>query len=430
MNSTIPSALFLSCAALLLPGGAPASRAADAPPALAIDTLVSEVLANNPELAFYEAEIDAARAALASAGARADPELAFEIGRKRVAERGGILAGEGTAWSVSVSQVFAWPGRLPLRKAIANRDLALAELGLDRFRAALASRARLLAHGLHAAHERAAAKSEVAARYRELREVFLAREPGGITPLLETRVIEAQELALQHAATDAQLAVQSALVELNQLRGYPVDTLVRISAAPLVLPPPPSVETMLAAAREHDFEFRAARIELEQQGLHVSLARQEARPGITLGPYYAEEQAGERERTLGLAVSLPLPVSGRAGAGIAMAEARRRQAEAALLVAGRALERDVVTAAHAYAARVEAASRWSPDAARRFRDAAALADRHYRLGAVPIGTYVELQNSYLEAIDAIYDTLQEALEAARTLELLTGLAFPAREVAP
>ena len=30
----------------------------------------------------------------------------------------------------------------------------------------------------------------------------------------------------------------------------------------------------------------------------------------------------------------------------------------------------------------------------KFRAAAALADRHYRLGAVPIATYVELQNSY------------------------------------
>jgi cobalt-zinc-cadmium efflux system outer membrane protein len=42
------------------------------------------------------------------------------------------------------------------------------------------------------------------------------------------------------------------------------------------------------------------------------------------------------------------------------------------------------------------------------------------LGAVPIATYVELQKQYLEAIDAILATKQDALLAAQNLESLTG----------
>ena len=49
-----------------------------------------------------------------------------------------------------------------------------------------------------------------------------------------------------------------------------------------------------------------------------------------------------------------------------------------------------------------------------------MADRHYRLGAVPIGTYVELQDKYLEATEAINEVQTQALEAALTLEQLTG----------
>jgi cobalt-zinc-cadmium efflux system outer membrane protein len=56
-----------------------------------------------------------------------------------------------------------------------------------------------------------------------------------------------------------------------------------------------------------------------------------------------------------------------------------------------------------------------------FRDAAELADRHYRLGAVPVSTYVELQKQYLEAVEALLETKEEALKAAQELELLTGL---------
>jgi cobalt-zinc-cadmium efflux system outer membrane protein len=65
--------------------------------------------------------------------------------------------------------------------------------------------------------------------------------------------------------------------------------------------------------------------------------------------------------------------------------------------------------------------RWRPDSIQQFKDAAELADRHYRLGAVPLSTYVELQKEYLEAVEALVETRKEALEAAGELELLTGL---------
>lgn len=395
-----------------------------------IQTLVSDILSKNPELAFYEAELEAAKAGRRAAGTRENPELSMSVGRKRVTDPFGTLAGEGTAWTVSVSQTFNWPGRISLRKAIANQDIALAELGLARFKAALASRARTLIYGLHAAQERAAAAAEVASRYQALRELFLAREPGGITPLLETRVIEAQELTLQKRATEAQLAVQTALVELNQLRGLPVDTPIAVAPVKLALGSAPDLDRILSAAGEGNFEFRAAKIELEQQGLVVSLARNESRPSFTVSPYLSQEKAGDKERTFGVGLSIPLPVNGRAGANVASAEARRRQAETAVLVAQRNMEREVITATHRLAAKLAESAKWTPDAARKFRDAAELADRHYRLGAVPISTYIELQNSYLDAIEALYETQQEALDAAGTLQFLTGLELDAVETQP
>ena len=64
-----------------------------------------------------------------------------------------------------------------------------------------------------------------------------------------------------------------------------------------------------------------------------------------------------------------------------------------------------------------------------FRKAAELADRHYRLGAVPIAIYVELQKQYLEAVEALLDTRREALEAGQQIQLLTGLEFNAVQTA-
>lgn len=397
---------------------------------IALDALVTEIVARNPELAFYAAEIETAKAGRRSAGTFADPELSLDIGRKRARDSSGVLAGEGTAWSVSLAQTFEWPGRLALRKAIANRQVELAELGLARFQRALAARARTLAFGLHAAGAKAAAVREVADRFATLKETFLAREPAGITPQLETRVIEASELVLQRRAVDAELALQTALIELNQLRGAAAEAPLRVAARALKFNDAPTFAELFAAAREQNFDFKMKRVELEQQGIEVQLARHERHPAVTVRPFYSQEKAGDRESTVGVGLSVPLPVTNRSRGTIDIAEARRRQAEAAIHVAQRELERDVLTASHAFATRVAETRRWAPDTGEKFREAAALADRHYRLGAVPIATYVELQTSYLDAVEALLDTQREALEAGFRLQLLTGLEFNAVAIVP
>jgi outer membrane protein, heavy metal efflux system len=111
----------------------------------------------------------------------------------------------------------------------------------------------------------------------------------------------------------------------------------------------------------------------------------------------------------------------RNGANIEAAQARQVQAETSLLVSQREVERKVLEAAATYEAKLRELKRWRPDSTEQFRDAAELADRHYRLGAVPVATYVELQKEYLEAVEAMLETKKEALEAVQNLELLTGL---------
>src|SRR6185503_12633516 len=74
--------------------------------------------------------------------------------------------------------------------------------------------------------------------------------------------------------------------------------------------------------------------------------------------------------------------------------------------------------------RLREMAKWRPDSVQHFKDAAELADRHYRLGAVPISIYVELQKQYLEAVESLLDTKKDALDSAQQLELLTGLSLP------
>ncbi len=387
--------------------------------AVTLDALVAETLERNLELKFYQAEILAAKGGRKTAGLLANPELSGSVGNKTV--RGGGLSAEGVAWSASVMQPFEWPGRLGLRKAIANRDIELAELGYARFKLALAGRVRTLAYGLFAAQEKAVATREVAERFKALREVLVQRDPAGLTPLLETRVIEATELTMQRKASAATLATQAALLELNQLRGVAPAAHLSVASTHLAFRSAESMETLTTLAHTNNFELRLRAVELAQQGFRVDLAKNERFPSISVGPTISEENAGDRERIIGVGVSLPLPLWDRNKGNIEMAVARHMQAEVSLNVTTREIERKVVEAALTYETKVREIAKWRPDSVEYFRDAAEVADRHYRLGAVPISTYVELQKQYLEAVENLLDTKREALEAAQNLELLTGL---------
>jgi cobalt-zinc-cadmium efflux system outer membrane protein len=387
---------------------------------VSIDDLVADALKFNPELAFYDAEIAAAKGERRVAAAYPNLEISGDIGRKRSREIGGGLAGEGTAWSVSVAQPLEFPGRIALRKAIANRQVELAELGLDQFRATLASRVREAAYQLHIAQAQARAAEQAAQRGQELIEVLVQRDPAGVNPLLETRLIEASVITLNARATEAFTQATALTGELNQLRGQPLSTPVQIAPPTLTFAELPSAETLVTEALANNFDIRAQQLELAQQGLRVDLSRKDRWKEITMAPFYSQERAGERESTVGVGLSIPVPIWNRNTGNIQAAQARQQQAEVAVSLTQRRVERELREKVAAYNARLAEMSRWRPEIVESLREAAELADRHYRLGAVPVATYVELQEKYLEALEAILTTRARALQHRQEIQLLSG----------
>lgn len=411
--------MFLGVLAQSQTNPAPQSETVSSAAPLSLPALVNEALERNPELQFYKAEIAAAKAGRNTAGVLANPEFSGSFGNKTARASG--VETEGIAWAVSIVQPFEWPGRIGLRKAIANRDVELAELGFERFKLALAGRIRARAFNLFAAEAKARSANEVADRFNDLLDVLVQRDPAGLTPMLETRVIEAMALKARRKATDARISANSARFELNQLRGLPLDSKIVVAPPKVEFAQPPEMDRLQELARRNNFDLRVRTAELEQQGFRVDLAKNERFPAISIGPNFSEERAGDRERIVGFSISLPLPFWNRNPGNIQANEARQLQAEIALNVAGREIERNVSEAAMIYRTKLEELSLSRTNAVQHFREAAELADRHYRLGTVPVSTYVELQEQYFEAVEGLLDTKQELLEAALNLELLTGL---------
>jgi len=388
------------------------------PVPMSIDALVTKALASNPEIKFYEAEILAAKAGRRLAARPGNPELDLEVGRKRSRSDG--FSSEGFAYAASLAQPIEWPGRIGLRKSIANGDIRLAELGLARFKTYLAGRVRTLAYRVSIQQTKANTAAEVSDRFTAVKEVLVQREAGGVTPMLEIRAIDAASVTMEKAALDAAVEMQRVLLELNQLMGRQADAPLVVSRVEFDYPDYGSVGSLLAKALTNNYEVHIRKAELAQQGLRVSLAKNERYPTVTVGPYVSQESAGEREREAGIGLSLELPLFRRGKEKIDHAKARQIQAQAMMHATARQLERDVAEATLVYKNSVSRIKTWTPERIESFREGAELADRHYRLGAVPVATYIELQKNYLEALEAINDVKAEALESALELEQLIG----------
>jgi cobalt-zinc-cadmium efflux system outer membrane protein len=94
--------------------------------------------------------------------------------------------------------------------------------------------------------------------------------------------------------------------------------------------------------------------------------------------------------------------------------------EAELTAMIREVERKVADAAFVYGSRREEAEKLQSSILPQMREAAELADRNYRTGALPIATYTEVQKQYLDSLDAFFAAQSAAIEARQQLEQLTA----------
>ncbi len=389
--------------------------------AITLDALVQQVLAGNPERQFYRRQIETAGVERDAAGRWADPEAVVEFGQRRAQDlTSGAVTGEGLTYAVSVVQPIEFGGRIALRRAIADRQLGLARLGLQQFDATLAARTRSLGYGLFAADEKAAAAREVAGRMRTLARVIVSRDPAGPSPQLEAASLVAGAIGAERTAATADADANSILYELNQLRGAPFAARIRIVRPDMSLPALPAGAVLADRAAANNFELKALRAQFEQQGLRVDLARKARIPTVSVGPYYDRARSDIRETNYGVRLSTSIPLWNRQAGEVAVEQGRQAQANATLVNAERRIARDVFDQAAQYAAKREALTQWDDDSPRRFAQAAADADRNYRLGAIPLTTYTQMQQSYVEAVNAVLDTRREALEAMLQLRALNG----------
>lgn len=397
---------------------APAAQAEE-DPVLGIDALVQDIVAHNPERQFYQQQITTAGMESAAAGRWEDPEAVVEFGERRANDPGtGAPLGDGQTYAVSILQPIEFGGRIALRRAIAEHQVQLARLGLKQFDATLAALARSLGYGLFAADEKAAAARAVAGRMRALVRVIVSRDPAGPAPRLEASALEADAISAERSAASADAEANSILYELNQLRGSPFAARIRIMRPNVSLPDLSPREQLVDNALANNFEIASLREQFAQQGLRVDLARKSRLPVVSVGPYFDRARSDIRETNYGVRIQTTIPFWNKQAGAVAVEEGKQAQANATLIAKQREIERQVFDLASQYEAKRAALAKW--DGSVGFAEAAAEADRNYRLGAIPLTTYIQMQQAYIDATRSVLDTRREAIDALLKLRALNG----------
>lgn len=385
-----------------------------------VESLVAEAVIHNAELKFYQAEVAAAKGQRTQAGLWKNPEFSGEYGSRRVTDTTGELQGDGFTRSVALTQTFEFPGKGSLRKAIANKDIEIAELGLKQFQLALTARAQMLAYRYQSAATNAAAAEEISERSRALIELLKKRPVAGVAQLLELRVIEGSLVELHQSAKEFIQQREETRLELNALIGRP-------SSQPLVIQSkltPPShkldVNQLILAGLSQNLQLKGRIAELEKAIRQVSAAKLEAAPDFSVGPFFSQDKAGDLEENFGGTLSMTLPLWNWNQGNVATAKARREQADALLLEARRKVESEIARRCRAYELSRKLLDQMPEDIIAKLRDASDLADRQYRTGAVNVQLFLEVQREFLNTQKILNEATMDVWSNWLDLVLLTG----------
>lgn len=412
--------LLSCCLGIILGGTLLAQDKPPAPSSSSIERLVNQALAENAELRVFEAELNAAKGQRTQAGFFKNPEISTEIGGREVRDSENVLQGNGTTFSLSVMQTFEFPGKGTLRKAIANKNIEIAELGLEQFRLALAGQVRVLAYEHLAAVFEAEAAEAVYKQSSELASQLNSQSNFGARLQIEIRLVQASLVELGAAIKEASLRREETRTQLNALLGRPQNLPLRITD-PLTPPARKLNENALVfSAQENNPLLKIRQRELERSSRELTAVRLDIAPDFAIGPFFSRDVAGDTEQNIGGAISATVPLWDWNIGNIRSAKARLEAAAALRVKAERDTEAQILSRLKAYELTRRQLGMIPSELLKNIREASTLADTQFRNGSIGAQLYLDTQAAYLNSLRASQNAVLDAWRTLLDLNLLTG----------
>ena len=389
---------------------------------LSLAGAVALALANRPDLAVAEAEIDLAAAARVRALLYPNPEASLTV------EHGETESSQVPQIWLEVAQpiVVSDRRRLGADEADAEAEAATWELFAKRVEVLGAVRDAWLE--VAAAQQAVALAGENVTLARVLQRVAEIRLQAEQVPELEVLRAKSEVERANLAVESAEAHLAAARARLAGAMGVSDGALPPCPALPADPPAVPDAAQLETKALEESFAVRAAQARVHAAELAGERAEAEGIPDLTVSAGYGQSiEPLAALWTVGLGV--PLPLFDRNQGGIAEAQALRARAEAEVAAAEAVIRAELREASALYAGAVANL--------RAIRDTVApLADEAYRRteigyaeGRLDYLSLLEARRARMEASAAELEALLDAWLAVVRIESLVGPLTPS-EVQP
>ena len=385
-----------------------------------LDGLAAMALGNNAELHAYEAEVAAVKGQRTQAGFFKNPEVSVEIGEREVRDSESVLQGNGTTFSVSIMQTFEFPGKGTLRKAIANKNIEIAELGLEQFRLALSGQVRVLALEYLAAEREAGAAESIYGRSNQLARQLSSQGDFGAKLKIETRLLQASLIELGAAIKTASLRREEARTKLNALLGRPQNVPLRINDSFSAPRKRLAANEVIFSAQQNNPLLKIRQRELDKSARELTATRLDIAPDFAIGPFFSRDVAGDTEQNIGGGVTATVPVWDWNIGNIQSAKARQTAAQALRVKAEREVEAEILNRLKAYELTQRQLSMIPTGLVTNIQETSTLADTQFRNGSIGAQLYLDSQTAYLNALRASQEAVLDAWRTLLDLNLLTG----------
>jgi outer membrane protein TolC len=423
---------FTGCAlSLALAWAAPMTTAADGSPSTEprLVDLISEAVANNPELAAAQSERDAAQHRIAPAGALEDPML--ELGMINTPlDPLSLRRDDMTMKMLGLSQKLPFPGKRDLRRAIAAADADSMELAVQEARNKLVRDVRVAYEELvfNAESQRIVARTRTAleqleAIARSRYAVGQAEQNDVIDSQTELERLRIRQLLLARENT----SLQSQLRRLLGRTGSP--TPINVGAPTLAVGWSLDVDSA-ALAMENRPQLLALQALVARNIKSLELTQREYYPDFDLKLQYGQRDRAPdgmpRDDMVSLTVELNLPIWRKSRLQPQVAEARAASSQAQSMLAAQRLETQAALdeqRAIATQSR-QSANVYQSTLLPQVRASISSALAAYRVGGVDFLTLRLAQLRELDVATELAETIASHNKAVAEIDLLVGRSVP------
>ena len=383
---------------------------------LTLDAAIRLALENNPEIQVLSADIASARGEVTTVKTWQNPEMSVAPGFKSVRNPSDTqFHGD-----FGLEQTFEWPGKRALRRAVAEKDVAVRQIALAGFRSQLAIQVRRAYFTLLATREVVALREQRLSLAKSFVDAAKKKVEGGFAPEFEATKAEVEVVAAQRVLRQAQAQHDAALVTLNALMG-------RMPTEPLIVKGTlrddvtlPNQSTLLEQALAENPAVKIQEAQAERAGLSLQSIRKSRLPDFKIGP---SVEYTRDEQIVGFGLTLPLPFWDKKKGELATATSEQKKALAELDKLRREILRDVTTASQNFTAAKESLAFYTPALREKLKAMLDTAAQGYSEGRTPLLLYLESQRTYFDTQADYFETLQKLFEAQAELESAAGASL-------